>query len=88
MSLIAGSGCVPGEEQSVELALREAVGNAILHGNSMDAHKLVYQRGGTEVHIRKLSGNEQETPAHSVQNRIVGRSVRRPWPGARAAELG
>jgi len=144
MSLIAGSGCVPGEEQSVELALREAVGNAILHGNSMDARKLVhvrcccegakgvfivvrdqgrgfdantvpnplavenleaenghgihlmkltmdevsFERGGTEVHIRKQSRNEQKTPAHWVQKRIVRRSVRRPWPGVRAVEFG
>jgi hypothetical protein len=33
MNLIAASGCVRGEEQLVELALREALSNAILHGN-------------------------------------------------------
>lgn len=143
MSLIARSGCVRGKEEFVELALREAVSNAVLHGNRMNARKLVhvrcccegtkgvfiavrdqgqgfdadtvpnplavenleaengrgiflmklvmdevsFERGGTEVHIRKQSGNEQDKPAHWVQKRSVRRSVRRPWPGVRAVEL-
>jgi serine/threonine-protein kinase RsbW len=44
MRLIEGSRCVPGEESAVELALREAVNNAVVHGNRMDAHKLVQVR--------------------------------------------
>src|ERR1700730_6216489 len=44
MSLIAGSRCVRGKEEFVELALREAVSNAMLHGNRMDARKLVHIR--------------------------------------------
>src|SRR3984893_53015 len=44
MSLIARTGCVPGKEEFVELALREAVSNAMLHGNRMDARKLVHVR--------------------------------------------
>src|ERR1700726_2473175 len=44
MSLIARSRCVRGNEEFVELALREAVSNAMLHGNRMDAHKLVHVR--------------------------------------------
>jgi serine/threonine-protein kinase RsbW len=44
MRLIEGSRCVPGEEPAVELALREAVTNAVVHGNRMDAHKLVQVR--------------------------------------------
>src|SRR5258707_13982112 len=144
MSLVARSGCVPGKEEFVELALREAVSNAILHGNRMDPRKLVhvrcccestkgvfivvrdqghgfdpntvpnplavenleaehgrgihlmklavdevsFQRGGTEVHIRKTSANEQKTPALRIQKRIVRRSIRRPSPGVRAIELG
>lgn|GEM_PF-207747 len=44
MSLIAGSRCVFGEEQFVELALREALSNAMLHGNGLDARKLVHVR--------------------------------------------
>jgi anti-sigma regulatory factor (Ser/Thr protein kinase) len=42
MNLIAESGCVRGEEQYVELAFREALSNAMLHGNCLDAHKLVH----------------------------------------------
>ncbi len=44
MSLTVASGCVRGEEQSVELALREALSNAMLHGNRLDARKLVHVR--------------------------------------------
>ena len=144
ISLIARSACVPGKEEFVELALREAITNAVLHRNRMDARKLVhvrcccegakgvfivirdqgdgfdpnnvpnplavenldaehgrgihlmklavdevsFERGGTEVHIRKKSENEQKTPAQRIQKRIVRRLVRRPWPGVRAVELG
>ena len=42
MSLIAESRCNCGEEESVELALREALSNAMLHGNRLDARKLVH----------------------------------------------
>ena len=44
MRLIEGSRYVPGEEPAVELALREALNNAVVHGNRMDAHKLVQVR--------------------------------------------
>ncbi len=44
MSLIAVSRCVLGDEQFVELALREALSNAMLHGNRLDAGKLVHIR--------------------------------------------
>lgn len=44
MSLIAVSRCVLGDEQFVELALREALSNAMLHGNQLDAGKLVHIR--------------------------------------------
>ena len=44
MSLIAGSRWVLGEEEFVELALREALSNAVLHGNRLDARKLVHVR--------------------------------------------
>ena len=143
MSLIAGSGCVRGKEELVELALREAVSNAMLHGNRLDARKLVhlsccceyskgvfiavrdqghgfdpnrvpnplavenlgaehgrglhlmklamdevcFKRGGTEVHMRKESRNEQKTPGRRVQDRVVRRVVRRPEPGVRVVEL-
>jgi serine/threonine-protein kinase RsbW len=41
MRLIEGSHCVCGEEPSVELALAEALNNAVVHGNRMDPEKLV-----------------------------------------------
>ncbi len=117
MRLIVSSGCICGEEEFVELALREALSNAMLHGNRGDASKLVhvhclcecgrgvsvvvrdqgpgfdpnkvpdplafenlgaehgrgihlmklamdevfFERGGTEVHMRKKLGHEQRT---------------------------
>ena len=44
MRLIVASGCVCGEEEFIELALREALSNAMLHGNRADASKLVHVR--------------------------------------------
>jgi anti-sigma regulatory factor (Ser/Thr protein kinase) len=44
MSLIVASGCVRGEEEFVELALREVLSNAMLHGNRVNASKLVHLR--------------------------------------------
>jgi anti-sigma regulatory factor (Ser/Thr protein kinase) len=44
MRLIEGSLCVPGDEFDVELALREALNNAVVHGNREDPE--------TKVHIR------------------------------------
>jgi anti-sigma regulatory factor (Ser/Thr protein kinase) len=41
MNLIAASRCVSGMEEYVELALREALCNAMLHGNRLQARKLV-----------------------------------------------
>jgi serine/threonine-protein kinase RsbW len=35
------AGCVPGEEANVQLALLEAVANAVIHGNRMDPQKQV-----------------------------------------------
>jgi serine/threonine-protein kinase RsbW len=52
MKLIEGSQCVPGEEFDVELALREALENAVIHGNQEDPD--------TKVHVccRCGPGNE------------------------------
>ena len=44
MGLIAASRCVSGMEEYVELALREALCNAMLHGNRLQARKLVSVR--------------------------------------------
>jgi serine/threonine-protein kinase RsbW len=49
MRLIEGSRCVTGDERAVELALREALSNAVIHGNGMDAHKLVRIRCRCEL---------------------------------------
>jgi serine/threonine-protein kinase RsbW len=49
MRLIEGSHCIAGEEQAVELALREALNNAVVHGNGMDVHKLVHIRCRCEL---------------------------------------
>ena len=49
MRLIEGSHCITGEEHDVELALREALSNAVVHGNRQDAHKLVHIRCRCEV---------------------------------------
>jgi serine/threonine-protein kinase RsbW len=42
MKLIEGSQCVPGEEFDVELALREALENAVIHGNQEDPDTKVH----------------------------------------------
>jgi serine/threonine-protein kinase RsbW len=44
MRLIEGSHCITGEEHDVDLALREALSNAVLHGNRLNARKLVHVR--------------------------------------------
>jgi serine/threonine-protein kinase RsbW len=52
MRLIELSQCVPGEEPDVEVALREALGNAVVHGNQEDP--------GEKVHIRCRCGPGKE----------------------------
>ena len=52
MGLIEGSQCVPGEEFDVELALREALENAVVHGNRENPERKV------RIRIRCQSGNE------------------------------
>jgi anti-sigma regulatory factor (Ser/Thr protein kinase) len=42
MNLSATSHCVCGEEQLGELALREALSNAMLHGNRLETGKLIH----------------------------------------------
>ena len=44
MRLIKGSKCVSGREFDVELALREALGNAVVHGNQENPEKKVHVR--------------------------------------------
>ena len=42
MLLIKRCRCVPGSEVDVEVSLREALANAVVHGNHEDPHKHVY----------------------------------------------
>jgi serine/threonine-protein kinase RsbW len=44
MRLLEGSQCISGNEFDVELALREALGNAVVHGNQEDPEKKVHIR--------------------------------------------
>ncbi len=41
MTMIKECNCVLGDERDVEIALREALANAVLHGNHQDAEKKV-----------------------------------------------
>jgi hypothetical protein len=52
------------------------------------ADEVSFEGGGTEVHIRRKSANEQEIPAPRIQKRIVRHPIRRPSPGVRAIESG
>ena len=44
MLLFRKCGCVPQSDSDVEIALREALANAIIHGNHQDPRKHVYVR--------------------------------------------
>src|ERR1700675_1821832 len=44
MGLIERAKCVPGAEFDVELAIREALGNAVVHGNRENPDKKVHIR--------------------------------------------
>jgi anti-sigma regulatory factor (Ser/Thr protein kinase) len=44
MLLIRKCGCVPEAKYDVEIALREALANAIIHGNQENPQKLVHVR--------------------------------------------
>jgi serine/threonine-protein kinase RsbW len=52
MELIERAKCVPGAEFDVELAIREALGNAVQHGNQENPDKKVH------IRCRCESGNE------------------------------
>jgi len=52
MKRIEGWQCVPGEEFDIELALREALDNAVVHGNQEDPERKVH------IRCRCQPGNE------------------------------
>ena len=41
LAMIHECDCVPGQERDVEIALREALANAVLHGNHQDSEKKI-----------------------------------------------
>ena len=48
MPLMRNCGCVPEGESDVEIALREALANAIIHGNHENPAKHVYVRAAVK----------------------------------------
>jgi anti-sigma regulatory factor (Ser/Thr protein kinase) len=84
-SLIAESRCVLGEEEFVELALREALSNAMLHGNRLDARKLVHVRcccessKGVFIVVRDQgTGFDPNKPSYPLKTLLARvRSIRR-----------
>jgi serine/threonine-protein kinase RsbW len=78
MRLIEGSHCITGEESAVELALREALNNAVVHGNRLDARKLVHVRCrckvGDGISIA-VSDQGQGFDASSVPDPVAGENL-------------
>jgi serine/threonine-protein kinase RsbW len=78
MRLIEGSHCITGEEHAAELALREALSNAVVHGNRLDAHKLVHVRCrckvGKEISLI-VSHQGQEFDAHNVPDSVAAENL-------------
>ncbi len=78
MRLIEGSHCITGEEHAVELALRVALSNAVVHGNRLDAHKLVHVRChckvGKEISLI-VSDQGQGFDAHNVPDSVAAENL-------------
>jgi hypothetical protein len=51
MRLVEGSHCVTGEETAAEPALREALNNAVIHGNRLDART---ERNNAALHTAEI----------------------------------
>lgn len=78
MRLIEGSHCIIGEEHAVELALREALSNAVVHGNRLDAHKLVHVRCRCKVGkgiSLIVSDQGQGFDAHNVPDSVAAENL-------------
>src|SRR5260370_21607111 len=84
MREITKSKCVAGEEEDVELALLEAVGNAVIHGNLENPEKEVYircrsrKRSGLLIAV-KDEGNGFDPK--EWENSPAGGRRFRAWPG-------
>jgi serine/threonine-protein kinase RsbW len=76
--VIEASRCVSGGEFGVELAVREALNNAVLHGNRLDASKLVQLRcacqlgGGVSLVIKDQG---QGFDPHTLPDPLAAESV-------------
>jgi serine/threonine-protein kinase RsbW len=78
MRLIEGSHCITGEEYAVELALLEALSNAVIHGNRLDAHKLVHVRCRCKVGkgISLIIADQgQGFDAHNVPDSVAAKNL-------------
>ena len=74
MWLIEGSHCITGEEPAVELALREALNNAVVHGNRLNARKLVHVRCRCKVGegiSLIVSDQGQGFDPHAIRNPVA-----------------
>jgi serine/threonine-protein kinase RsbW len=59
MLLIIKCRCVPGNEGDVEIALREALANAIIHGNHEDPRKHIYVSCRCELYELSISVRDE-----------------------------
>jgi serine/threonine-protein kinase RsbW len=68
MQLIRKCRWVPGSEEDIEIALREALANAVIHGNHGDPGKQVYVgcRGGTDEVSIVIRDEGQGFDIHAV----------------------
>src|SRR6267154_1288775 len=83
MGLIEGSQCVHSAERDVELALPEALGNAVVHGNQADSK--------TRVHIRCRCGPGKEISivvTHQGKGFDFGKTISNSLPSEPAGEHG
>src|SRR5260370_23608473 len=76
MTMIQECNCVLGDERDVEIALREALANAVLHGNHQDAEKKIqincrFQFGGEVSIVVKDEGKGFDPKKVSDQTAIV-----------------
>jgi len=74
---------VPGNEEDVEIAFREALANAVIHGNHEDPGKQVYVgcRGGTdEVSIVIRDEGQGFDSGNVPDSNRSGKYQVQPWP--------
>lgn len=82
MRAVKASGCVVGQEIEVELALREALDNAVQHGNRLDAGKWVHVRchcdpdDGVRIVVRDEGPGFDPRPFDAVTSDDPGRPPR------------